>query len=36
MWKQEFQGQNVTKHKNEEKRKHFPENMLQIIKYISM
>lgn len=36
MWKQEIQGQNVSKHKNEEKWKHFQENMLQIIKYIYM
>lgn len=36
MWKQEIQGQNVTKQKNEEKWKHFQENLVQIIKYISM
>lgn len=31
-----IQGHNVTKHKSEEKWKHFQENMLQIIKYIYM
>lgn len=34
MWKQGIQGQNVTKHKNEEKWKHFQENVQQIIKYM--
>lgn len=33
MRKQGIQGQNVTKHKNEEK---WKENVLQIIKYIYM